>query len=114
MTLLVVCPLCLIWAFLGLHWNAPNESDRISVARSLRTEQEPQSDNARELPKSVVDMKAKSHSEGTDVDSKNMWLEERAHIYKQRREMVKTVCEKSKSIHNSREGERFVSTPRMD
>ena len=98
MTLLVVCPMCIIWALLNL-------------ARSLGPEQVPQSDgthNTTDLPKSAVDMKAKFHSKGTDVDDGNMWLEERAHIYKQRREMVKTVCEKSKSIHISREGERFV------
>ena len=98
MTLLVVCPLWIIWALLNL-------------ARSLGTERVPQSDgthNTTDLPKSAVDMKAKFHSKGTDVDHGNMWLEERQHIYKQRREMVKAVCEKSNDIHNSREGERFV------
>ena len=98
MTLLVVCPLWIIWALLNL-------------ARSLGTERVPQSDgthNTTDLPKSAVDMKAKFHSKGTDGDIGNMWLEERQHIYKQRREMVKAVCEKSNDIHYSREGERFV------
>ena len=98
MTLLVVCPLCIIWALLNL-------------ARSLRTEQVPQSDgthNTRNLPKGVVEREAKSHSEGTEVDIRDMWLEERAHIYKQRRELVKEVCERAKDIHHSKEGERFV------
>ena len=98
MTLLVVCPLCIIWALLNL-------------TRSLSTEQVPQSDgthNNTDLPKSAVDMKEKSRSEGIDVDNKNTWLEERAHVYKQRREMVKEVCERAKDIHHSKEGERFV------
>ena len=91
---LVVCPLCIIWALLNLS-----------------TEQVPQSDgthNTRDLPKGVEDRKAKSHSEGIDVDNRNTWLEERAHVYKQRREMVKAVCKRAKDIHHSKEGERFV------
>ena len=38
----------------------------------------------------------------------NSWLEERAHVYSQRRDRVKAVCDNLSSIHHPKEGERFI------
>ena len=36
------------------------------------------------------------------------WLEQRSHVYRQRRERVRAVCDSHKNIHNPKEGERFI------
>ena len=38
----------------------------------------------------------------------NNGLEERAHVYSQRRDRVRAVCDSHKNIHNPKEGERFI------
>ena len=59
------------------------------------------------LPKRFVSQShlSRSHSEGLN---NNSWLQDRASVYKQRRDRVKAVCNNLKSIHNPKEGERFV------
>ena len=86
--LLILISTYIIWDLIHFYKLMPKKASNIS------------------LPKRIASPNSSSHN--ADENGYDNGLEERSHVYRQRRERVKAVCDSHKNIHNPKEGERFI------